>query len=52
MEDAIDEMNGVSLDGRSITIDKAHPQSSDRDRDGGCDYDRDRDLGGRSIGGG
>ncbi|KAL0909765.1 hypothetical protein M5K25_020662 [Dendrobium thyrsiflorum] len=54
MEDAIDEMNGVSLDGRSITVDKAHPQSSGRDRDGGRDYDRDRDRdrGGRSSGGG
>ncbi|PKU62949.1 Glycine-rich RNA-binding protein 10 [Dendrobium catenatum] len=42
MEDAIDEMNGVNLDGQSITVDKAHPQSFGRDRDGGRDYDRDR----------
>ncbi|KAK8949259.1 hypothetical protein KSP39_PZI005919 [Platanthera zijinensis] len=52
MEDAIDEMNGMSLDGRSITVDRAQPQGSGRDRDGGRDYDRDRDRGGRSFGGG
>jgi len=53
MEDAIDEMNGMSLDGRSITIDRAQPQGSGRDLDEGRDYDRDhdRDHGGRSFGG-
>ncbi|KAI0494889.1 hypothetical protein KFK09_025035 [Dendrobium nobile] len=53
MEDAIDKMNGMSLDGRSITVDRAQPQRSSRDRDGGRDYDRDRDRDrGRSSGGG
>ncbi|KAL0917596.1 hypothetical protein M5K25_012670 [Dendrobium thyrsiflorum] len=53
MEDAIDKMNGISLDGRSITVDRAQPQGSSRDRDGGRDYDRDRDRDrGRSFGGG
>lgn len=53
MEEAIQEMNGIDLDGRNITVDKAQP-SSGRDRDGGDrDYDRgrrDRDRG--SYGGG
>ncbi|PKA59777.1 Glycine-rich RNA-binding protein [Apostasia shenzhenica] len=58
MEDAIEEMNGMSLDGRSITVDRAQPQGLGRDRDGGRDYDRDRDRdrdrnrGGRGFGGG
>uniref|UniRef100_A0A5B7AAI9 Putative Nucleotide-binding, alpha-beta plait n=1 Tax=Davidia involucrata TaxID=16924 RepID=A0A5B7AAI9_DAVIN len=35
MEDAIEAMNGMDLDGRSITVDKAQPnQGSGRDRDG------------------
>ncbi|XP_031505503.1 glycine-rich RNA-binding protein RZ1A-like [Nymphaea colorata] len=46
MEDAIRAMDGMSLDGRSITVDKAQP--SGRDRDGGS-Y-RDRDRGGRDRG--
>lgn len=49
MEEAIDAMNGIDLDGRNITVDKAQPQGSSRDRDGDRGYDRDR---GRSYGGG
>ncbi|XP_042494739.1 glycine-rich RNA-binding protein RZ1A-like [Macadamia integrifolia] len=46
MEEAIEEMNGMDLDGRAITVDKAQPhQGSGRDRDGDRDYDRDRDRG-------
>lgn len=56
MEDAIKAMNGMDLDGRSISVDKAQPGSG-RDRDGGRDRDRDRDHGrdrdrGRDYGGG
>lgn len=41
MEEAIEEMNGVDLDGRPITVERAQPtQGGSRDRDG--DYDRDR----------
>ncbi|KAK9919751.1 hypothetical protein M0R45_028330 [Rubus argutus] len=44
MEEAIEEMNGMDLDGRTITVDKAQPhQGSGRDYDG----DRSRDRGGR-----
>uniref|UniRef100_F6HW88 Glycine-rich RNA-binding protein RZ1A n=1 Tax=Vitis vinifera TaxID=29760 RepID=F6HW88_VITVI len=44
MEDAIKEMHGMDLDGRSITVDKAQPnQGSGRDRDGDRDRDRGRD---------
>ncbi|OIW13178.1 hypothetical protein TanjilG_17534 [Lupinus angustifolius] len=54
MEDAIDAMNGVDLDGRTITVDKAQPQQGSarddgdryRDRDRGRDRGRDRDYGG------
>ncbi|KAA8537874.1 hypothetical protein F0562_027546 [Nyssa sinensis] len=53
MEDAIEEMNGMDLDGRSITVDKAQPnqgsgrdRGGDRDRDRGRDRGRDRDYGG------
>ncbi|CAA6668463.1 unnamed protein product [Spirodela intermedia] len=53
MEEAIEEMNGMDLDGRSITVNKAQPLAPrdhrDRDRDsdrGGRDRDRDRDYGG------
>ncbi|KAJ0976623.1 hypothetical protein J5N97_012097 [Dioscorea zingiberensis] len=53
MEDAIEAMNGIDLDGRSITVDKAQPQGSggrDRDYDrGGRDRDRERS---RDHGGG
>lgn len=43
MEDAIEKMNGIDLDGRNISVDKAQPnQGSGRDRDGGRDRDRDR----------
>ncbi|XP_058082299.1 glycine-rich RNA-binding protein RZ1A [Magnolia sinica] len=45
MEDAIRAMNGMDLDGRSITVDKAQPQGSSRDRDGDRDNDRGRDRG-------
>lgn len=41
MEEAIEAMNGMDLDGRPITVERAQPsQGSSRDRDG--DYDRDR----------
>ncbi|KAJ0976511.1 hypothetical protein J5N97_011985 [Dioscorea zingiberensis] len=43
MEDAIEAMNGIDLDGRSITVDKAQPQGSVV---GTVDYDR----GGRDRG--
>ncbi|OVA20452.1 RNA recognition motif domain [Macleaya cordata] len=43
MDEAIDAMNGMDLDGRPITVDKAQPQQgSGRDRDGDRDHDRDR----------
>uniref|UniRef100_A0A0E0KL81 RRM domain-containing protein n=1 Tax=Oryza punctata TaxID=4537 RepID=A0A0E0KL81_ORYPU len=42
MEDAIEGMNGLDLDGRAITVDKAQPQGPGRDRNGDRDYDRDR----------
>ncbi|KVH99542.1 Nucleotide-binding, alpha-beta plait, partial [Cynara cardunculus var. scolymus] len=44
MEDAIEAMNGIDLDGRPISVDKAQPnQGGGRDRDSGRDRDRDRD---------
>ncbi|GLT43574.1 hypothetical protein SLA2020_175130 [Shorea laevis] len=51
MEEAIAEMNGMDLDGRTITVDKAQPhQGSGRDYDGDRGRDRergrDRDFGG------
>ncbi|XP_068659738.1 glycine-rich RNA-binding protein RZ1A-like [Aristolochia californica] len=50
MEEAIEAMNGMDLDGRAITVDRAQPQSSGRDRDGERrDYDRDH-RGGRDRG--
>ncbi|XP_022154392.1 glycine-rich RNA-binding protein RZ1A [Momordica charantia] len=54
MDEAIKAMNGMDLDGRSITVDKAQPnQGSGRDHDGdrprGRDHDRDRN---RDFGGG
>lgn len=59
MDDAIEAMNGIDLDGRNITVDKAQPQGGrDRDsgrgsdRDRGRDRDRDRDYGGGGRGGG
>ncbi|XP_010911946.1 glycine-rich RNA-binding protein RZ1A [Elaeis guineensis] len=55
MEDAIEAMNGIDLDGRSITVDRAQPQGSSRDRNGDRDYDRYRGRGrdrGRDFGGG
>ncbi|MBA0723182.1 hypothetical protein Golax_003790 [Gossypium laxum] len=52
MEEAIEGMNGMDLDGRNITVDKAKPhQGSGRDSDGarsrdhGRDHDRDRNWG-------
>ncbi|KAA8545562.1 hypothetical protein F0562_020346 [Nyssa sinensis] len=56
MEDAIEEMNGMDLDGRAITVDKAQPnQGSGRDHGSDRDRDRDRDRGrdrSRDYGGG
>jgi len=40
MEDAIEGMNGLDVDGRNITVDKAQPQGLGRDRNGDRDYDR------------
>ncbi|MCH92629.1 glycine-rich RNA-binding protein [Trifolium medium] len=40
MEEAIEAMNGIDLDGRTITVDKAQPQGSSRDDD-----DRHRERG-------
>ncbi|KAJ6794384.1 glycine-rich RNA-binding protein RZ1A [Iris pallida] len=51
MDDAIDAMNGMSLDGRSITVDKAQPQGAGRAHDDDRGYDRGRDRG-RDYGGG
>ncbi|KAJ9564995.1 hypothetical protein OSB04_000961 [Centaurea solstitialis] len=46
MEDAIEAMNGIDLDGRPFSVDKAQPnQGGGRDRDSGRDRDRDRDRG-------
>lgn len=52
MEEAIEEMNGMDLDGRPITVERAQPTQGggSRDRDGDYDRDRggrDRDRGGR-----
>ncbi|KAJ6797231.1 glycine-rich RNA-binding protein 8 [Iris pallida] len=58
MEDAIDDMHGMSLDGQSITVDKAQPQGSREREDRGPDHERGRDRGrdygrgGRGGGGG
>ncbi|XP_019703487.1 glycine-rich RNA-binding protein RZ1A [Elaeis guineensis] len=55
MEDAIEAMNGIDLDGRSITVNRAQPQGSSRDRNGDRDYDRYHGRGrdrGRDFGGG
>ncbi|KAL7125107.1 hypothetical protein ABFS83_14G093500 [Erythranthe nasuta] len=58
MQEAIEAMNGIDLDGRNITVDKAQPQQgSGRDRDRDYDNDRSRDRGrdrgsGRGGGGG
>lgn len=59
MEDAIEAMNGIDLDGRNITVDKAQPQQgsgrdrdNDRSRDRGRDRNRDYGGGGRGSGGG
>ncbi|KAI9082456.1 hypothetical protein K1719_035599 [Acacia pycnantha] len=57
MEEAIEAMNGMDLDGRTITVDKAQPQQGstrddgDRYRDRGRDRNRDYG-GGRSSNGG
>ncbi|EEF38615.1 glycine-rich RNA-binding protein RZ1A [Ricinus communis] len=59
MEEAIEEMNGMDLDGRTITVDKAQPHQGsgrehdgDRNRDRGRDRDQNRDHGGRRPSGG
>ncbi|KAK4339987.1 hypothetical protein RND71_041449 [Anisodus tanguticus] len=55
MEDAIEAMNGMDLDGRAITVDKASPQQGsgrDLDSDRPRDRDRGRDRGSRDYGGG
>ena len=60
MDEAIEAMNGVDLDGRNITVEKAQAPGSGRDRGGGDrprdrdrDYGRDRDRDrGRDYGGG
>ncbi|XP_047334539.1 glycine-rich RNA-binding protein RZ1A isoform X2 [Impatiens glandulifera] len=60
MEEAIEEMHGKDLDGRSITVEKAQPNQGagrdrddrPRDRDHGRDRDRDSRGGGRGSGGG
>ncbi|KAL8521046.1 hypothetical protein ACS0TY_011551 [Phlomoides rotata] len=60
MEEAIEAMNGMDLDGRAITVDKAQPQQSSGSRDYGNDRSRDHDRrdrgreygGGRGSGGG
>ncbi|KAG7011420.1 Glycine-rich RNA-binding protein RZ1A, partial [Cucurbita argyrosperma subsp. argyrosperma] len=50
MEEAIKGMNGIDLDGRTITVDKAQPnQGSGKDHDGDRPRGRDR---GRDFGGG
>ncbi|XP_055807547.1 glycine-rich RNA-binding protein RZ1A-like [Solanum dulcamara] len=46
MEEAIEAMNGMDLDGRAITVDKAQTQQgSGRDYDSDRPHDRDRDRG-------
>ncbi|MBA0621236.1 hypothetical protein Godav_006880, partial [Gossypium davidsonii] len=52
MEEAIEAMNGMDLDGRNITVDRAKPQQGsgrdydgDRSRDRGRDRDHDRSRG-------
>uniref|UniRef100_A0A453S4N8 Uncharacterized protein n=1 Tax=Aegilops tauschii subsp. strangulata TaxID=200361 RepID=A0A453S4N8_AEGTS len=54
MEEAVEAMNGIDLDGRNITVERAQPQGSGRDRDGDRDYrgGGDRYGGGRDFGGG
>ncbi|CDO97493.1 unnamed protein product [Coffea canephora] len=53
MEEAIHAMNGMDLDGRPITVDKAQPnQGGDRDIDRPRDRDRGRDRDRRDYGGG
>ncbi|KAF5176734.1 Glycine-rich rna-binding protein rz1a [Thalictrum thalictroides] len=56
MEEAIEEMNGMDLDGRAITVDKAQPHQGGGGRDRDDDRDRgrgrDRDYGGSRGGGG
>ncbi|KAJ0230573.1 Glycine-rich RNA-binding protein RZ1A [Hirschfeldia incana] len=60
MDEAIAAMNGMDLDGRTITVDKAQPlqggsgrdHDGDRSRDRWYDRDRSRPSGGRGSGGG
>lgn len=53
MEEAIEAMNGLELDGRNIIVEKAQPnQGSARDQDRDRGRDRDRYGGGGGSGGG
>lgn len=53
MEEAIEAMNGMDLDGRNIIVEKAQPQGLGRDQDGDRSRDRGRDRGpNRDYGGG
>ncbi|KAK2633249.1 hypothetical protein EUGRSUZ_L00211 [Eucalyptus grandis] len=47
MDEAIEAMNGMDLDGRNIIEEKAQPQGSGRDQDGdrSCDHGPNRDSG-------
>jgi heterogeneous nuclear ribonucleoprotein G len=56
MEEAIEKMNGMDLDGRAITVDRAQPGGGGGGGGGGRDRDYDRgdrrDRGPRGYGGG
>ncbi|XP_062084690.1 glycine-rich RNA-binding protein RZ1A [Humulus lupulus] len=45
MDEAIEAMNGMDLDGRTITVDKAQPHQGGSGRDYDGDRNRDRDRG-------
>ncbi|KAK4745140.1 hypothetical protein SAY87_011452 [Trapa incisa] len=53
MEEAIEAMNGLELDGRNIIVEKAQPNQGsgrDQDRDRGRDHGKDRDRSGMEEG--